>query len=160
MTRTEYAFAFGTVEMEYEDDVLYRLRCMPIVKEIMPEMVSNRSEFSDVVYRQAEEFLTGRRSAFEIAYRFEGTEFQKKVWTALLHIPYGETRTYKQVDQAIGCPNASRAVGMANNKNPLMLVIPCHRVIGSNGSLAGYAGGLEMKKALLATEQRSVKNKL
>ncbi|MCD8045885.1 MAG: methylated-DNA--[protein]-cysteine S-methyltransferase [Clostridiales bacterium] len=121
---------------------------------------SNRSEFSDVVYCQAEEFLTGRRSAFEIVYRFEGTDFQKKVWTALLNIPYGEVRTYKQVALAIGCPNASRAVGMANNRNPLMLVIPCHRVIGSNGSLAGYAGGLEMKKALLATEQRSVKNNL
>lgn len=158
MIHTEYAF--GTIEMEYKDDVLYRLRCTPVSREITPKMVSNRSEFSDIVYRQAEEFLTGRRSAFEIAYRFEGTDFQKKVWTALLNISYGETRTYKQIAHVIGCPNASRAVGMANNKNPLMLVIPCHRVIGGDGSLVGYAGGLEMKKALLATEQRSVKNNL
>lgn len=160
MIYTEYSFVFGTVEMEYEDDVLYRLRCVPESKEITPEMVGTHSEFSDVVYRQAEEFMAGKRKAFEIAYKIEGTEFQKKVWAALLNIPYGETRTYKQIAQVIGCPSASRAVGMANNKNPLMLVIPCHRVIGSNGSLVGYAGGLEMKKALLATEQRSVKNNL
>ncbi len=153
MIRTEYAFAFGTVEMEYEDDVLYRLRCTPEAKEITTEMVGTHSEFSDAVYRQTEEFLAGKRSAFEIAYRFEGTEFQKKVWTALLNIPYGEVRTYKQVALAIGCPNACRAVGMANNRNPLMIVIPCHRVIGSDGSLTGYAGGLEMKKALLEAEQ-------
>ncbi len=153
MIHTEYTFAFGTVELEYEDGVLYRLRCTPKVKEITPEMLYNRSEFSDEVFCQIEEFLTGKRNAFEIAYKLEGTDFQKKVWTALLNIPYGETRTYKQIAHVIGCPNASRAVGMANNKNPLMLVIPCHRVIGSDGSLVGYAGGLEMKKALLATEQ-------
>ncbi len=83
-----------------------------------------------------------------------GTVFQKKVWNALCNIPYGETRSYKQVAEAVGNNKASRAVGMANNKNPIMIVIPCHRVIGSNGSLVGYAGGLDIKEKLLFLENK------
>ena len=87
----------------------------------------------------------------------EGTPFQKKVWNALQNIPYGETRTYKQIAEEIGNPKACRAVGMANNKNPMIIVVPCHRVIGANGKLVGYGGGLEMKRALLDLESKPLR---
>lgn len=103
--------------------------------------------------RQLQEYLDGNRTSFELPLNPQGTEFQKNVWKALCQIPYGETRSYKQVAEAIGNPKAPRAVGMANNKNPIMIIIPCHRVIGSNGSLIGYAGGLHIKERLLALEK-------
>ncbi len=84
----------------------------------------------------------------------KGTDFQKKVWQALCEIPYGETFSYKKVAQKIGNEKACRAVGMANNKNPIAIIVPCHRVIGENGKLVGYAGGLEVKKKLLVLESR------
>lgn len=89
------------------------------------------------------EYLNGKRKTFDIKYEINGTEFQKKVWEELTHIPYGETSTYKEIAVAVGNPKASRAVGMANNKNPISIVVPCHRVIGSDGKLVGYAGGFE-----------------
>ncbi len=103
---------------------------------------------------QLEEYFTGRRTKFTVPLRPEGTEFQQLVWRALQDIPYGETRSYKQVAQAIGRPSASRAVGMANNKNPIMVMIPCHRVVGADGSLEGYAAGLAVKQRLLELERR------
>lgn len=99
------------------------------------------------------EYLEGKRKSFDLPLNPKGTEFQKKVWKALCDIPYGETRTYKEIAVAIGNPKGPRAVGMANNKNPIMIVIPCHRVIGSNGSLVGYAGGLHIKEKLLLIEK-------
>ena len=107
---------------------------------------------TDTVYSQINEYLDGSRKTFNFPYELRGTEFQKKVWTELCKIPYGETRTYKDIAVAIGNPKASRAVGMANNKNPIIIAVPCHRVIGANGSLTGYAGGLGMKAALLSLE--------
>ena len=83
----------------------------------------------------------------------KGTAFQQNVWRALLEIPYGETRSYKQIAEAIGNPKAVRAVGMANNRNPLLVVVPCHRVIGANGKLIGYAAGIEKKEFLLRLEK-------
>ncbi len=111
-----------------------------------------KSAFSDEVYRQLEEYFYGKRKVFDFAYKLSGTDFQKRVWQQLCQIPYGETRTYKDIALAIGKPNASRAVGMANNKNPLGIVVPCHRVIGSDGKLVGYAGGLDIKRKLLRIE--------
>jgi len=102
---------------------------------------------------QLNEYLNGIRNTFDLPLNPEGTEFQKKVWAALCEIPYGETRSYKQIAEAAGNSKASRAVGMANNKNPIMIFIPCHRVIGANGSLVGYAGGLDMKEKLLNLEK-------
>ena len=87
---------------------------------------------------------------------FLGTEFQKKVWNALLEIPYGETKSYKQIAKRVGNEKASRAVGMANNKNQIIIIVPCHRVIGSNKKLVGYAEGLEMKESLLNLEKDNV----
>lgn len=86
----------------------------------------------------------------------EGTPFQKEVWNALLSIPYGETRSYGQIAEQVGNPKACRAVGLANNRNPIAIVIPCHRVIGADGRLVGYGGGLHIKERLLALEQRNL----
>lgn len=104
--------------------------------------------------RQLIEYFEGKRTVFDLPLSPEGTEFQKKVWNVLKTIPYGETFSYKQVAEAAGNPKASRAVGMANNKNPIAIIIPCHRVIGSNGKLVGYAGGLSIKETLLGLEQK------
>jgi methylated-DNA-[protein]-cysteine S-methyltransferase len=104
--------------------------------------------------KQLLDYLDGFRATFDLPLNPNGTVFQKKVWNALCNIPYGETRSYKQVAEAVGNNKASRAVGMANNKNPIMIVIPCHRVIGSNGSLVGYAGGLDIKEKLLFLENK------
>ncbi len=103
--------------------------------------------------RQLMEYFDGRRKEFSICLNPKGTDFQKRVWDALKTIPYGETRSYKQIAEAVGNKKASRAVGMANHHNPIMCIIPCHRVIGANGSLVGYAGGLDMKATLLSMEQ-------
>ncbi len=108
---------------------------------------------SDWAFNQVCEYVKGIRKTFDFPYELHGTEFQKKVWNALCQIPYGETRTYKQIAAAVGSPKANRAVGMANNRNPIMVVVPCHRVIGTDGALIGYAGGLDMKKALLELER-------
>lgn len=103
--------------------------------------------------KQLEEYLSGKRMIFDFPLNPRGTEFQKKVWEVLKTIPYGETWSYKQVAVALGKPTASRAVGMANNRNPIMIVVPCHRVVGSNGDLVGYAGGLDLKAMLLKLEK-------
>lgn len=102
--------------------------------------------------RQLQEYFAGSRERFELELDFAGTEFQCKVWQALLTIPFGETRSYSQIAQQIGSPKAVRAVGAANGRNPISIVAPCHRVIGASGSLTGFAGGLEAKQFLLALE--------
>ncbi len=103
--------------------------------------------------RQIEEYLDGQRTEFRLPLNPKGTAYQKSVWNALLNVNYGETRTYKQIAEAIGNPKSCRAVGMANNKNPIAIIIPCHRIIGSNGELTGYAGGLDIKEKLLTLER-------
>ncbi len=102
---------------------------------------------------ELKEYFEGGLKNFTLPLAPEGTDFQKKVWRALCTIPYGETRSYGDIAKLIGNPRASRAVGGANNKNPIMIVIPCHRVIGSDGSLVGYAGGIDIKKRLLEMEK-------
>jgi len=103
--------------------------------------------------RELQEYFNGHRRLFSMKLDFSGTEFQKKVWTALLTIPWGETRTYGQIARQIGKPKAARAVGAANGKNPVSIIAPCHRVIGASGKLTGYAGGLENKALLLKLEK-------
>lgn len=101
---------------------------------------------------QLREYFAGARRTFDLPLAPHGTAFQRRVWAALRTIPYGETRTYGELAAAIGNPSACRAVGMANHRNPIPIIIPCHRVIGANGTLTGYAGGLEIKRRLLALE--------
>jgi len=103
-------------------------------------------------YSQLLEYLSGSRKDFELPLKPKGTDFQQKVWQASCEIPYGNTITYKELAELIDVPKAIRAVGAANGKNPIYIIIPCHRVIGSNGSLTGYGGGLLMKEKLLKLE--------
>ena len=103
---------------------------------------------------QLMEYFEGKRTHFDLPLDVQGTDFQKAVWGELLRIPYGETRSYSDIATAIGRPGAARAVGMANHDNPLAVVIPCHRVVGRDGSLTGYAGGVHLKAQLLSIERR------
>jgi len=102
--------------------------------------------------RQLKEYFAGRRRQFDLPLDLRGTDFQKRCWRELLKIPYGETRSYADIARAIGNPAAVRAVGLANGQNPIAIIVPCHRVIGSDGSLTGYGGGLETKRKLLELE--------
>jgi methylated-DNA-[protein]-cysteine S-methyltransferase len=110
--------------------------------------------FPDAV-EQLEAYFAGERREFDVELELVGTNFQRRVWEALLTIPYGETRSYGQIADEIGSPGASRAVGLANGHNPIGIIVPCHRVIGANGSLTGYGGGLDRKRALLELERQS-----
>ena len=101
------------------------------------------------------EYFAGNRTGFELDLDFVGTDFQKKVWRALLKIPFGQTRSYGQIARQIGKPKAVRAVGAANGRNPIGIIAPCHRVIGASGALTGFAGGLDAKRRLLALESAS-----
>jgi O-6-methylguanine DNA methyltransferase len=105
--------------------------------------------------RELNDYFAGERREFSLPLDLRGTEFQLACWRALLKIPYGETRSYRDIAQAIGHPQAYRAVGMSNNRNPIAIVVPCHRVIASSGSLCGYGGGLDIKRKLLELEQGS-----
>ena len=115
------------------------------ITEIIPEALE------DVVY-QLQEYFDGKRKTFDLALNPQGTDFQKKVWKELLNIPFGKSISYLELSKQLGDAKAIRAVASANGKNPLWIVVPCHRVIGSDGSLTGYAGGLHRKKWLLAHE--------
>lgn len=103
--------------------------------------------------KEIEEYLAGERERFTVPVRTEGTDFQRRVWEALRSIPYGETRSYGEIAKQVDSPRGARAVGMACHRNPLLLLIPCHRVVGAGGKLVGFAGGLSMKEALLRLEQ-------
>ena len=103
--------------------------------------------------RQLREYFAGERRTFDVPLSFAGTDFQKRVWAALLAIPFGETRSYGEIAHQLGTPGASRAVGAANGRNPISIIAPCHRVVGSTGKLTGFAGGLEAKAFLLGLER-------
>ncbi len=120
--------------------------------EIPDGWVENKEFFRDVS-GQLEAYFARELESFDVKLAPEGTEFQKSVWNALCEIPYGETRTYGEVAKSIGNPKASRAVGLANNRNPISIIVPCHRVIGANGKLTGYASGLDVKEFLLRLEE-------
>lgn len=108
------------------------------------------------VKKQLEEYFAGQRQQFDLPLDFQGTDFQQQVWQALLTIPYGEKRSYKDIAVQIGNEKAVRAVGAANGKNPISIIAPCHRVIGSSGALVGFAGGLDKKQILLSLEQSQI----
>lgn len=115
------------------------------------------SQILEQTERELQEYFAGKRKEFTVPVCCYGTEFQMKVWNALREIPYGETRSYAEIAQTIGKPRACRAVGGANNRNPIMILTPCHRVVGSDGSLVGFGGGLEAKKYLLDLERRIIR---
>lgn len=118
-----------------------------------PEAPAAAEAALDATEAQLDEYFSGDRQAFDLPLDLTGTEFQVAAWKALAEIPYGETRTYAQQAQAIGRPSATRAVGAANGRNPLSIVLPCHRVVGADGTLTGFAGGVDVKRRLLDLEQ-------
>lgn len=143
-----YRSPVGAIQLEYEDGEVVSLR-----KAEEDAVESEENALAALVFRQLDEYFAGTRRSFDFPCRAQGTPFQRKVWAALRDIPYGETRTYGDIARAIGQPKAARAVGMANNRNPIYIATPCHRVIGADGSLVGYGGGLAMKAALLELEK-------
>ncbi len=123
--------------------------------DIVPlEIITQETPLLKEAGKQLQDYFVGRIKEFSLPMAPQGTEFMKSVWKALCEIPYGETRSYHEIAQNIGKPKASRAVGLANNRNPIPVFIPCHRVIGSNGKLTGYRGGLELKTQLLEVEKK------
>ena len=146
-----YETILGSVTFVEEDGAL-----LAITTHRSYEGICQETSLVKEACRQLSEYLKGERKTFDLPLNPKGTDFQKCVWRALCDIPYGETRTYKQIAEAIGNPKAVRAVGMANNRNPITIIVPCHRVIGTNGKLVGYGGGLEMKEFLLRLEKVSI----
>ena len=137
----------GLVAVLWPDDRPGRVRLGAMREEANhPILVQAVDELGD--------YFSGRRTAFAVPLDFRGTAFQKQVWAALLTIPFGETRTYGQIAAQLGAPTASRAVGAANGRNPISIIAPCHRVVGANGQLTGFAGGLDAKAFLLGHEAR------
>jgi|SRR5579862_1718163 len=136
----------GLVAILWEKDSPRRVRLSELVAD-------DRHPILIETERQLGEYFAGKRKAFSVALDLRGTRFQKDVWESLLAIPYGETRTYGQLAKQLGNPRATRAVGAANGRNPVSIIVPCHRVIGSSGKLTGFAGGLETKAQLLTLEK-------
>lgn len=122
--------------------------------ELPPYVEQGETPVLNEAANQLAEYFAGKRTAFTVSLQPAGTEFQKRVWQALTEIPFGETTTYGNLAAAIGNPKGARAVGLANNRNPIPIFIPCHRVVGANGSLTGYRGGLQLKQILLDLENR------
>mgnify|MGYP000773019812 CR=1 FL=1 len=146
----------GTFRLEEEDNAICGLALCPDgVPELepLPRKICETPLLQEAE-EQLNEYFAGARREFDLPLAPKGTPFQKAVWAEMNKIPYGETRTYGQIAAQIGRPTACRAVGMANNRNPIVIVIPCHRVLGYDGKLTGYAGGLDIKERLLALEKR------
>lgn len=145
-----YNTKIGKLKIEYDSDAITGITSAKNEKE-----QGIRSELSDKTSLQLEEYFDGKRKEFDISIKLIGTEFQKKVWNELLKIPYGETVSYKDIAINTGSPKACRAVGMANHNNPILIIVPCHRVINENKKLGGYALGLDLKRRLLELEKEN-----
>lgn len=135
------------VAVLWENENPNRVRLAALVEDLQHPILLKTAQ-------QLNEYFAGKRQQFDLPLDFEGTAFQQQVWQALLTIPFGETRSYKQIAEQIGNVKAVRAVGAANGKNPISIIAPCHRVIGSGGKLVGFAGGLDNKEILLKLEQQ------
>ena len=137
------------VAVMWDNEDHKRVRLAELIKNIQHPMLLK-------VKQQLEQYFAGQRQQFNLPLDFQGTDFQQQVWRALLTIPYGETRSYKDIALQIGNEKAVRAVGAANGRNPISIIAPCHRVIGSGGALVGFAGGLDKKQILLSLEQGQI----
>ncbi len=136
----------------WKENKLFALHLPGSLQGAMKKIDLNQDPFLKKVAREISEYLEGERYSFDIPYLLTGTEFQRSVWQELLKIPYGETRTYGEIAKKLGSLGRARAVGGACNKNPLAIIVPCHRVIGSDGDLVGFGGGLSLKRKLLDLE--------
>lgn len=154
-----YDFEIGELAICEENGKIVLVNVVK-TKEDIEEMAKNSIQKETSLIKntkqQLDEYFAGKRKKFDIPIKLDGTDFQIKVWKELLKIPYGETCSYLDIAKCIGNPKASRAVGMANNKNKIIIIVPCHRVIGSNKKLVGYACGLDVKEKLLELERGNV----
>ena len=142
-----YKSPIGILEIELKNDTIQRFRVVESCSKI-----SERTGYFAEVAKQLDEYFAGKRTKFELNISPKGTEFQKKVWAELLKIPYGKTKSYQEIAEAVGKPKAQRAVGSTCNKNPILLIIPCHRVVSKTGKLIGFACGIDRKEQLLKLE--------
>lgn len=144
----------GPLTLAGRGDVLTNLRMVDQTYEpSRADWAPDDGAFAEAV-DQLGAYFAGERTDFNLEFSMAGTEFQRRVWRALTTIPYGETRSYGEIAAQIGAPGAARAVGLANGRNPIAIIVPCHRVIGASGSLTGYGGGLDRKRSLLELEKR------
>lgn len=154
-----YDFEIGKLAICEENGKIVLVNVVK-TKEDIDEMAKNSIQKETSLIKntkqQLDEYFAGKRKKFDIPIKLDGTDFQIKVWKELLKIPYGETCSYLDIAKCIGNPKASRAVGMANNKNKIIIIVPCHRVIGSNKKLVGYACGLDVKEKLLELERENL----
>lgn len=148
-----YDTRIGKVYIEEENNFIVAIHFEH--EAIINEEKLNETPLLKETGEQIIEYLSGKRKNFNVPIFPSGTAFQEKVWNSLQSIPYGETRSYKDIATSVGNEKACRAVGMANNKNPIPIIVPCHRVVGSNGRLVGYAGGLQIKEYLLTLEKNN-----
>lgn len=144
----------GKIELIEEDNNITEINILKNIK--INSIKQKNTKLLMKTEKQLKEYFSGIRTKFTVPLNPKGTKFMKEVWNELLNIPYGEVRTYKEIAQKIGNINAARAVGMANHKNPIPIIIPCHRVIGSNNKLVGYALGLYVKQYLLNLERKEL----
>lgn len=145
----------GMIALAAQDGVLVRLY---LPNTPTPRLMPHKTPLMERAEEQLMEYFRGERKEFDLPVAPEGTPFQKRVWQALEEIPYGQVCSYGDIARRIDCPKGFRAVGMANNRNPLPILIPCHRVVGSRGQLVGYTGGLELKRQLLELEKKFCKS--
>ncbi|MCS5554788.1 MAG: methylated-DNA--[protein]-cysteine S-methyltransferase [SAR324 cluster bacterium] len=152
-----YQSPIGLIRMAETEGFLTRadfVEQSPEAEHFQSGYMPNSNTLLNDACTQLDEYFEGKRRKFDLALKSHGTDFQRSAWKSLLRIPYGETRSYLQQAESISNPRAIRAIGQANSRNPISIIIPCHRVIGKNGSLTGYAGGLDRKTRLLALEHR------
>ena len=147
MKITYMSFEIISLEIITENDKLKGINFVESYKETTKD-----DSFQKEIKKELMEYFEGKRKVFEIPLEVEGTEFQKKVWTEMAKIPFGERMSYGELAEKSGCPKGARAVGLACNKNKIPIIIPCHRVVGKNGNLTGFAGGLDIKAQLLKLE--------
>lgn len=145
-----YDTEIGKLKITYEQGYI-----IGISKVDKIQSLGIKSKISEKAYMELKEYFAGKRRTFDIPIKLIGTEFQKKVWKELLKIPYGKTVSYKDIAISIDNPKACRAIGMANHNNPILIIVPCHRVVNENGNLGGYALGLDIKRKLLEIEKNN-----
>lgn len=150
-----YPSPIGVLNISFTNRGIMRISFHDNVKNKNENIIRDKDYlYYKTIYKQFNEYFTGKRQIFEIPIFLRGTDFQKKVWHELLKIPYGAKKSYKEVAKAVGNPDAQQAVGNANNRNPIPIIIPCHRVVGSDGKIRGYSGGNDKQKWLLVHENK------
>jgi methylated-DNA-[protein]-cysteine S-methyltransferase len=155
--KSKFCYDFSLVKIEIAEEngaITYVCFCGKKSEKLLAGFSQSETPLIQKAASQIREYFDGMRTAFDLPLAPRGTGFQTAVWKALQTIPYGQTRSYRDIAVLVGSPKAYRAVGMANNRNPIAIIVPCHRVVGSDGSLTGYAGGLSVKERLLALESR------